>query len=117
MRIIRSRGFKLIIFFISLGAIVTAPRSLFEMWQRRGLLQERQEVRDVLASKNEELKRELAQAQTPEYIEEVAREKLGLVKEGETIILMPNNQSTISNESQIQEDYIPNWKKWWRLFF
>ena len=116
MRIIRSRGFKFIIFLFSLGAIVTAPRSLYEMWQRRDLLQERQEVRDTLASKNEELKRELAQAQTPEYVEEVAREKLGLVKEGETIILMsPRKDSGQANFAT--PDSVANWKKWWRLFF
>ncbi|OGG12617.1 hypothetical protein A2875_05395 [Candidatus Gottesmanbacteria bacterium RIFCSPHIGHO2_01_FULL_46_14] len=115
MRIIRSRGFRLIIFLVSLGALITAPRSLFEMWQRRDIGRERQEVRDDLASKNEELKRELMQAQTPEYIEEVAREKLGLIKEGETIILMPNDKLQMTNENQ--EENIANWKKWLRLFF
>lgn len=121
MRIIRSRGFKLIIFLLSLGAIVTAPRSLYEMWQRRGLREERQEVRDALASKNEELKRELSEAQTPEYIEEVAREKLGLIQEGETIILMPNDNPSadgqMTNENTNTQENIANWKKWWRLFF
>lgn len=117
MRIIRSRGFKLIIFLLSLGAIVTAPRSLWEMWQRRDIFNERQEVRDALASKNEELKRELSEAQTPEYIEKVAREKLGLVKEGETIILMPPRKDSGQANIPAPDESAPNWKKWWRLFF
>lgn len=116
MRIIRSRGFKLIIFFISLGAIVTAPRSLYEMWQRRDLLRERQEVRDELATENERLRRELAESQTPEYIEKVAREKLGLIKEGERVILMPPRKDS-GQANFATPDSVANWKKWWRLFF
>ena len=116
MRIIRSRGFKLIIFLVSLVFVVTAPRQLYEMWQRRDILHERQEVRDRLAAENEALKAELAEAQTPEYIEEVAREKLGLLKVGEIIILMPDDNPPAGGETA-QQDNIANWKKWLRLFF
>lgn len=115
MRVIRNRWFKLVIFLISLAIVVTAPRQLYEMWQRRDILRERQEVRDRLAAENEALKRELSEAETPEYVEKVARENLGLIKEGETIVLMTNNQSPISNENALED--IPSWKKWWRLFF
>jgi len=116
MRIIRSRGFKLILLLASLVVVATSPRSLIEMWQRRDILKERQEVWDKLAAENEALKRELVEAQTPEYIEEVAREKLGLIREGETIILMPNDKIQMTNENANTED-IARWKKWWRLFF
>lgn len=116
MRVIRNRWFKLVIFLISLAIVVTAPSSLYEMWQRRDILRQRQVVRDSLAAKNEALKRELAEAETPEYVEKVARENLGLIKEGETIILMPRTQNVRSND-QINTQEIANWKKWWRLFF
>ena len=40
-----------------------------------------------LSSKNDELKKQLKQAQSDAYIEQVAREKLGLVKPGESRIV------------------------------
>lgn len=41
----------------------------------------------VLSSKNDELKKQLKQVQSDAYIEQVAREKLGLVKPGESRIV------------------------------
>lgn len=45
-----------------------------------------------LSAKNEDLKRQLKQVQSDAYIEQVAREKLGLVKPGESkIVPMPKD--------------------------
>jgi len=87
---------------------------------------ERKLVLEKTKSENERLKRELAEAQTPEYIEAQAREKLNMVKEGEKIVLMPNqsigNAGDLvlplnENNGDNSQENIANWKKWWRLFF
>ncbi|MDA8235822.1 MAG: septum formation initiator family protein [Clostridia bacterium] len=41
----------------------------------------------VLEMKNREIKKEIRQLQSDTYVERIAREKLGLVKPGETVIL------------------------------
>lgn len=40
-----------------------------------------------LKSKNQELTEEFDDSQTDEYIERLARERLGMIKEGETVIV------------------------------
>lgn len=65
--------------------------------------------------KDQFLKEELYFVQTPEYIEQQAREKLGLVKPGEHIVLAPEASSTPQTVTKI--DNTPNWEKWWKVFF
>lgn len=70
--------------------------SFFAHFQRLYVLQK--DIKDIerqlqeLNLKNEELKKQLKQVQSDAYIEQVAREKLGLVKPGETrIVPLPKN--------------------------
>ncbi len=53
--------------------------------------------------------------QSDKFIEEEAREKLNLVKDGEYIILLPSPPEQ-SNDVKSLERSDPNWKKWWGLF-
>lgn len=55
---------------------------------------------------------------SPEFIEKEAREKLGMAKPGETIIILPTNLPQVLGRSEDREEpTIPNWRKWWELFF
>lgn len=49
-----------------------------------------------------------------QYIEEQAREKLGLAKNGEYIVLVPSPTQNSSRERKINNE--SNWQKWWNLF-
>lgn len=65
--------------------------------------------------KNQFLIQRLFYVKTNDFVEEEARRKLGLVKQGEHIVIAP---SAPSKEEKPQEiDKRPNWKKWWSLFF
>jgi hypothetical protein len=56
--------------------------------------------------------------QSEEFIEEEARNKLGLSRPGETIVILPPNVGEILGQKEgIPEKEIPNWQKWWKLFF
>lgn len=103
---------------MSLLVILTLPRSIYDLWKRRDIVKDRQAELTRVMADNEKLKKELEEAQTPEFIEKVAREKLGLVKDGETIVLLPQQPLTAENiESSGEVPNEVNWKKWWRLFF
>lgn len=65
--------------------------------------------------KKQFLKEKLYQVNTPEYIENEAREKLGMVKNGEHVVLAPPTLE--KKQKTIAVDLDPNWKKWWKLFF
>lgn len=116
MKFIKSRLFGLIITTISLISVVALSRSLLGLWQKRDVVRDRQEALSRVEAENAKLKQQLSEVQSPQFVEKQAREKLGLVKEGESVVLMPQS----SESSQIEapnEQNLPNWQKWWKLFF
>jgi hypothetical protein len=56
------------------------------------------------------------------YRQKEARDKLGLARSGETVIVLPNEEilrrlSPRKADSQVENQKEPNWKKWANLFF
>ena len=80
------------------------------------MLKTKQEELVRLQKEQENLQNKLKIAQTPEFIEKEAREKLNLGKVGETIVLIENSELIPHTSSPISPQE-PNWKKWWNLFF
>lgn len=60
------------------------------------------------------LQQKLYYVKSDEFIEEQARNKLNLVKNGEYMVIAPPPQGKLE---QTKKDEIPNWKRWWKLFF
>lgn len=71
-----------------------------------------------LEIKNKELKNKLENIQSPQFIEEEVRNKLGLGKAGETMVIIPDEKiKQILGASESAAIRLPNWLGWWRLFF
>ena len=66
-------------------------------------------------AKNMQLQEDLREATSPAFIEQAARDKLGLVREGETIVIMDKASGGPKTPKNPQE--LPSWKQWWSLFF
>ncbi len=70
--------------------------------------------------RNDELKKQLGEVNSQTFTETVARDKLGLAKPGETVIVLPDKEILrklaphIEEEQEVLPD--PNWKKWLKLF-
>ena len=89
-------------------------------------IQARKEVDKVrtrvenLRKENEELEKKLTQSQSEEFIEKQIRDKLGLVKEGEIVLIMPDAETLrkLAPDLSAEEEILPppNWKRWLRLF-
>lgn len=82
-------------------------------------LQEATERLHKLEVKNKELKRKLEEVKTPAFLEEQARDKLGLVREGETIVIIPQEKldRVLGVTKKVEEVKLPNWLGWLKLFF
>lgn len=65
--------------------------------------------------KNKFLKERLFYVKTDQFVEEQAKEKLGMLRSGEFFVIAPT--STPMGREKIVIDDKPNWKKWWELFF
>lgn len=68
---------------------------------------------------NKQLQKRLEEVSSPRFIEEQARNKLGLAKEGETVIIIPQEKidQIITSSKFQEEERLPNWQGWLRLFW
>jgi len=114
MRFFRSRLFRWFTIFVSLLVVFRLSQSIVDLWAKRGAISEKQQELAVVSNQNEQLKEKLAEAQSPAYIEKIAREKLSMVQAGESIVLVSDQASSVS-ETRLEN--VSNWKKWWLLFF
>lgn len=80
------------------------------------------EVRvEKLKEQNEELKGRLGEVQSQAFVEKQLRDKLGLAKEGETVLVLPEDEvlRRLAPDTPDEEETLPpaNWEKWYKLFF
>ena len=74
-----------------------------------------------LKQEGEELEAKLEVVKGEEFVEKQLRDKLGLAKEGEIVIILPEDEIVRkfapkqTREEEVLPD--PNWKKWIKLFY
>ncbi|OGD93629.1 hypothetical protein A2697_04200 [Candidatus Curtissbacteria bacterium RIFCSPHIGHO2_01_FULL_41_44] len=69
-----------------------------------------------LKKENENLKKEFEYKKSNDFAEGEIRNKLGLVKEGEVVVIVPREEVERRKETGNQRE-LPNWQKWRNLFF
>jgi cell division protein FtsL len=102
-------------FFLFLAVLALVVFLLFTNWkimQRRTELNEKleslkTEVKD-LQNYNDELEQGMAESQTEEYLEKIARESLDFKKTGEDVVVVKSSVSTSAEEVKIED------KSFWR---
>lgn len=90
--------------------------SIYDIWHKQDLLTSAQKQLDREKLVNQKLKGELSFAQTPQFLEEQAHNKLFLVKPGEQEVLISPGLMN-KNQAQKQNNNTPNWQLWLNLFF
>ncbi|MBI4096335.1 MAG: septum formation initiator family protein [Candidatus Levybacteria bacterium] len=103
-----------VIVAILLVIINNLVRSIYNIWQKKDFVTQAQKELDFQKQENQRLKSQLTYVQTQEFIERQARDKLFMVKKGEQKVLIPQEPEKTASE---EKNNLPNWKKWWNLFF
>ena len=67
----------------------------------------------ILEEKNKELKEEISQSGSEEYLEKVAREQLGLKAPGEEVVVINKEEKEEQPEIKQNEKNFWNPKSWW----
>ena len=91
--------------------IVNSSRKILTFRGSSQLVGESGEQLNKLKQENEVLRRELEYKKSQEFQESEIRNKLGLAREGEAVVIVPrddDSQSTTDN----RQNNIPNWRKW-----
>lgn len=86
----------------------------------REIIQKNEAKLNKVRDENKRLEDELKKVQSEDFIEKQFRDKLGLVKEGEIVMVLPEADivkklSPIIPQEE-EEKPKPNWQKWWELF-
>jgi cell division protein FtsB len=108
--------FRGVLFCASLLIGIGIVRSVYTISQKHGIITERQKILTELTAKNTRLQDDLREATSAAFIEAAARDKLGLVREGETVVIMDTSHITSINDQKNPQE-LPPWKQWWSLFF
>jgi len=112
-------GYAIWVLILMLG--ISAIRNFGRITRVRSEIAKERERVESMKRKNEELAKRLAETQSVEFVEAEIRNKLGLVKEGETVVILPDEETlrklapNLLSEPETLPD--PNWRRWLKLFF
>ncbi len=101
---------------VSLLLVINSTKRLLSLRTTSQKVIETKERLEELKKENEALRKELEYKQSQEFLEEEIRNKLGLVKKGEGVVIIPQEKISQKLETRNQKPE-KNWQKWWNLFF
>ena len=106
--------------FLGIVVIINVARSAYTLWKKQDIVEEKEHELEHLKHESEELEAKYEYVLSDEYVELEAREKLGLGKEGETIVIVKQNKPQAESDNQPSEDYedtvLSNFEQWKVLF-
>lgn len=113
--------FRLITIILGLILAVVLSRNILTLVSVEDRIDDLRQKIVKEEGKKKELLRLREDVSSPFFIEKEAREKLGLAKEGETVVVLPSEDYLRSLITPLDEEDVPinksNWKKWLKLFF
>jgi cell division protein FtsB len=109
---------KKVAFFItiivSLIIINGLVRSIIDLWNKQDVVTTARQELNREKQKNEELKVQLGYVKSEQFVEEEARNKLFLVKPGESDVIIP--PSLIEKKEIKKPVVLSPWEQWMKLF-
>ncbi len=107
----------ILIIIVSVYIINNLIRSIYNLWQKQDLVTQAKEELRIEKNTYEKLQDQLVKVNRPEFIEEEARNKLFMVKKGESIVLMPETVSAQRMTSDKKKEKKSHWQEWIEFFF
>jgi cell division protein FtsB len=108
----------LLIIIASLYIMNNLVRSIYNLWQKKDLITQAQTELVKQQNENEKLQDQLKQVKRKDFIEEQARDKLFMVREGEKVVILPQTQGEQAGQgTPVQtKPRQPIWQQWIALF-
>lgn len=111
----RRTQLRWIIWAISLILCLSAARTILDLLKREDIVKNRAAELHRLQEQNAALQKSLSDMASDRFVEQVARNQLGLVKEGETVLILPDQGASGSAIGPGETG--PLWRRWYRLFY
>ena len=109
------RTLRFLLLAILIMAIVSLSQRTADLVSRAKKWQEEKEKLAKIEKENEELKAYLDYIESDSFLEKEARNSLGMSKEGETMVILP--QKVKADDKVAFSPPSPAWRQWWQLFF
>ncbi len=116
MILIHNKVVQFLVLIISLGLCLSSIGTIVDLLHRKDVIVVRQQDLSAITRENQKLEQQLKETQSQDYVERIARDKLGFVKDGESIILLPQPQNGSSQDGR-GATALTNWQRWLKLFF
>jgi cell division protein FtsB len=111
---------NLSILLLCLVLIISLSKSIIKINGSDSKIKDAENSFLELKKENEALTKQLQTIKTTQFIERIARDKLGLAKKGEIVVVLPDSESLRALAPKVEEKEvtlpIPTWKKWLKLF-
>ncbi|MDO8515432.1 MAG: septum formation initiator family protein [bacterium] len=108
--------FRYLLIIIGLILIINTVKAIGDAWQAGVRVDKRGEKIVFLEKENQKIKQKISEVESPEYLEQIARNKLNLTKPGEEIIILPKDIFA-TNSANLKIDSRSNLEKWRDLIF
>ena len=102
-------------FLVSVLLVVNGAKRILSLRSTSKGIEDAQARLEKVKKENEQLKGDLEYKKSQEFTEGEIRNKLGLAKQNEAVVVVPKEEQ--SADSNLQTVNEPNWQKWWDLFF
>ncbi|OGM25698.1 hypothetical protein A2962_03970 [Candidatus Woesebacteria bacterium RIFCSPLOWO2_01_FULL_39_61] len=111
---------SLLIIFPAILLMISLTKSIEKVRQANLQVKEKEEMLNKVVDENKVLEARLREARDDIYIEKQLRDKLGYAKEGEIVVILPEDDvlRKLAPEEKKEEETLPdpNWKKWMKVF-
>lgn len=121
-RIFSSKLFLLVVFVLVIFLLLALGKNFIKRYQVNREIARLEAEIGKLETGNQELTDLIDYLNTDFFVEEEARLKLGLSKDGENTVIVPDsltgsNQLDVSSQTGYNEKALNNPQKWWQYFF
>ena len=112
------RGWRAFLLIFLLLAVISLSQNIINLINRGLVLEQEKIDLEALKKEKQRLEAEFEYMKTSGFLEREARDNLGLVRKGETVVILPSeSEDGRDGMQQGNNQGISNWKQWWQLFF
>lgn len=107
--------------FLAVLFLISLVRNVLKISEAKKSIDEARGKVEKLAGDNKALSEKLLSVQSENYTEKQLRDKLGMAKEGETVVILPDPETVkkLAPKVEAEDGVLPDpvWKHWLRLFY
>jgi len=105
---------RIFLWLLAIFLVYSLVRSIFSYQKRFQFYEDYKNSLEKEKKTNIELKTEIVKKKSGTEVEKTIRNKLNLLKKNEVALIIPSPNLT---PHPSPTPILPNWKKWWKIFF